>query len=105
MPLEERPLLSNRCQKANVVARHVGERLTEMSDSVLDAASVTFEVDRFRAHQHLKGSRLRVQKLRPAGQYFLLRDVVGRGKRSIGSEDVEHSHAVGVPTTAETRDT
>src|SRR5438477_10683110 len=65
MALQERPLLSDRCQKADVVARHLGKRLTEMSDSILDAASVTFEVDRFRANEHLKGSRLRVQKLRP----------------------------------------
>jgi hypothetical protein len=104
MTLEQRPLLRQRRQEGNVVARHRGKGLRKVCNATLDPSGVSIEVDWFRTDQHLERSRLRVQELSSASQNLFLRGFICVRQRRVRGKDVQNSHAVPVPTATKSRD-
>ena len=66
---------------------------------------VAFEIDGFGADENLKGGGLRVEKLCATGKHFLLRSVIRRGERSVGTDDIEDGHRMCTLPSTESSDT
>jgi len=91
---EQRALVDQRLDKADVIACHASQRLAQRLGPRPHAPQVPVQVHRLGAHQNLEWSGLGVEKLCAPGEQLVLRCVVGARQRSVGADDVEHGYRV-----------
>ena len=91
---EQRALVDQRLQKADVVACNASQGLVQRLGPRAHTAQMPVQVHRLSAHQNLEWGDLGIEKLRAAGEQLVLRRVVGARQRSVSADDVKHGYRV-----------